>query len=113
MLRPASAALVAMVALGCSTGTAVGGSEKRAPATIQVVKRVPLTVQGHSFRPRETVRLRAGGRALTVRASQSGTFVTTLGGGDRCSITRVLATGSAGSSVVLKVLPSPACPPRG
>jgi hypothetical protein len=102
-----------MVALGCSAGNAVGGSEKRAPATIQVVKRVPLTVQGRSFRPRETVRLSAGGRALTVRANRSGTFVATLGGGDRCNTTRVLATGSAGSSAVVKVLSSPACPPRG
>lgn len=111
MLRPTAFALLATVVLGCSTGSAIGGSENRSPASLQVVKRVPLTVQGRSFRPRETVRLTTGKQARIVRANQGGTFVITMGGPDRCSTTRVLATGSEGSRVILKVLPSPACPP--
>jgi hypothetical protein len=112
MLRPLGMVLLAAVALGCSAGSAVGGSESRPAASLQVVKRVPLTLKGRSFRAGETVRVvAAGARTQRVRASQSGTFVVTLGGPDRCSTTRVLATGSGGSQAILKVLPSPACLP--
>jgi hypothetical protein len=111
MLRPIASALLVTVALGCAAGSAIGGSENRSPASLQVVKRVPLTLQGRSFRPRETVRLTAGKQSRAVRANRGGTFVITMGGPDRCSTTRVLATGSAGSQVILKILPSPACLP--
>jgi len=112
MLRPLGMVLLAAVALGCSAGSAVGGSESRSAASLQVVKRVPLTLKGRSFRPAETVRVVAvGARTRSVHANQNGTFVVTLGGPDRCSSTRVLATGSSGSQAILKVLPSPACLP--
>jgi hypothetical protein len=111
MIRPLGIVLLAGLALGCSVGSAVGGSESRSTASLQVVKRVPLTLKGRSFRPGETVRVAAGAHERSVRASQGGTFVLTLGGLDRCNATRVLATGSGGSRAILKVLPSPACLP--
>jgi hypothetical protein len=103
--------VLAALALGCSTGSAVGGSESRSKASLQVVKRVPLTLKGRSFQPGENVSLAVGAQRKNVRANQSGTFVVTLGGPDRCSTTRVLATGSEGSRVIVKMLPSPACLP--
>jgi hypothetical protein len=111
MFRTLGIVVLTALALGCSTGRAVGGSESRSTASLQVVKRVPLTLKGRSFQPGESVSLVAGARKKSVRANQSGTFVLTLGGPDRCSTTRVLATGSGGSQAILKVLPSPACPP--
>ncbi len=110
MLRPLGIVVLAALALGCSTGSAIGGSESRS-ASLEVVKRAPLTLKGRSFQPGEKVRLAAGAQTRSARANQSGTFVVTLGGPDRCSSTRVLATGSKGSSAIVKVLPSPACPP--
>jgi hypothetical protein len=103
--------LLAGMALGCSPGSAVGGSESGSTASLQVVKRAPLTLKGRAFKPGETVRVATGAQRKSVRANRSGTFVVTLGGPDRCNTTRVLATGSGGSRAILKVLPSPACPP--
>jgi hypothetical protein len=103
--------MLTALALGCSTGSAVGGSESRSKASLQVVKRAPLTLKGRSFQPGERVRVAAGAQTRSARANQSGTFVVTLGGPDRCSTTRVLATGSKGSSATVKILASPACPP--
>lgn len=111
MLRSIAFAFLATVTLGCSAGSAVGGSETQSSASLQVVKRVPLTLQGRSFQARETVRVTLGRRARSVRANQSGAFVVTLGGPDRCNTSRVLATGSGGSRAVVKALPSPECPP--
>jgi hypothetical protein len=111
MLRPLGIVVLAGLALGCSTGSAIGGSDDRATASIQVVKRAPLTLRGRSFQPGERVRLTVGRQTRGARANQSGIFVVTLGGPDRCSTTRVLAIGSEGSNAIVKVLPSPACPP--
>ncbi len=111
MVRSLGVALLAAAALGCSSGSAVGGSESRSTASLQVVKRLPMTLKGRSFRPGERVRVSAGAQMKNVRANQGGTFVVTLRGPDRCSTTRVLATGSGGSRVILKILASPDCPP--
>jgi hypothetical protein len=44
-----------------------------------------------------------------VTAGADGSFVITIRGATRCDNIRLLARGSAGSYVVLKVLPLPAC----
>jgi hypothetical protein len=112
MLRePAIALLLAAVALGCSAGSTVGGSESStsSKASLQVVRKAPLTIRGQGFRARESVRVSASGRNWRLRANPAGTFVLTIGSGDRCNSVRVRAVGSGGSMVVLKVLPSPMC----
>jgi hypothetical protein len=57
------------------------------------------------------VRVSAGRSAITTKANGNGYFVVTIPGTSRCDITRVLARGSAGSYVVVKLLPSPGCMP--
>lgn len=112
MLRQTVIALLVTSALGCSPGTAVGGSDSATgKASLQIVRKAPLTIRGQGFRARESVRVSASGRSWRVRATGSGTFVLTLGSGDRCNSVRVLATGSSGSYAVVKVLPSPECAP--
>jgi hypothetical protein len=68
-------------------------------------------VRGKHFRNGERVRLTAGRSAVTMKAGGDGLFVVTIPGADRCSSTRVLARGSAGSYAVVKLLPAPACLP--
>ena len=46
---------------------------------------------------------------MRVTADVNGSFVITIRGTTRCDNVRLLARGSAGSYVVLKVLPLPAC----
>jgi hypothetical protein len=113
MLSQPLIALLAAVALGCSAGSAVGGAESTSSpqAKLQVVRKAPLTVRGQGFRARESVRVSASGRNWRLRTSSAGTFVLTLGSGDRCNSVRVLAVGSAGSYAVVKALPSPMCAP--
>lgn len=113
MLSQPVLALLALFALGCSAGSAVGGAESTSSqqAKLQVVRKVPLTVHGQGFRAGERVRVSASGRNWRLRASSAGTFVLTLGSGDRCSSVRVLAVGTAGSYAIVKALPSPQCPP--
>jgi hypothetical protein len=113
MLREPALALFATVALGCSAGTAVGGSESStsSKASLQIVRKAPLTIRGQGFRARESVRVSASGRNWRLRANPAGTFVLTMSSGDRCNSVRVLAVGSGGSMAVLKVLPSPECAP--
>jgi hypothetical protein len=113
MLREPALALIAAVALGCSTGSAVGGSDSASSskASLQVVRKAPLTIRGQGFRARESVRVSAAGQNRQLRARANGTFVLTIGSGDRCNVTRVLAVGTGGSYAVVKVLPSPMCAP--
>jgi hypothetical protein len=113
MLREPAIALLAAVALGCSAGTAVSGSESTSSskASLQIVRKAPLTIRGQGFRARESVRVSAAGRNWRLRANPSGTFVLTISSGDRCNSVRVLAVGSGGSYAVVKVLPSPECAP--
>ena len=108
LLIGAATAVVAVV-LGF---TVFGGSEARAAKpSLRVTERVPLTIRGKHFRSGERVRLSAGRAATQTKAGGDGTFVVTIPGADRCSATRVLARGSAGSYVVVKLLPAPACAP--
>ena len=79
--------------------------------TLRLTRSSPLTIRGAHFRSGERVVLTAGPRTVRARASGAGTFVVTIRGVTRCDVTRVLARGSAGSYVVLKMLPSPECLP--
>jgi hypothetical protein len=113
MLREPAIALLAAVAVGCSTGSAVGGSDSStsSKASLQIVRKSPLTVRGQGFRAGEGVRVSASGQTWRVRANPGGTFVLTIGSGGRCNSTRLLAVGSRGSYAVVKVLPSAECGP--
>jgi hypothetical protein len=112
MVRQSAIAVLMTVALGCTAGTAVSGSETPSKASLQLVRKTPLTVRGQGFRARESVRVSAAARNWRLRASPRGTFVLTLGARvDRCNAVRVLAVGTGGSRAVLKVLASPECPP--
>ena len=100
--------LIALVtALGCAASTRSSGGH---PA-LRVVSSKPLTVRGTHFGSHERVRLTAGARAATVTAGGNGIFVVTIRGADRCNVARLLARGSAGSYVVLKMLPAAMCIP--
>ena len=57
------------------------------------------------------MRVTAGKRIVRTRANGDGYFVITIPGSRRCESSRVLARGSAGSYVVVKLLPSPECLP--
>ena len=48
---------------------------------------------------------------MRTKANGNGYFVITIPGSSRCDSSRVLARGSAGSFVVVKLLPSPECLP--
>src|SRR5437870_13495042 len=99
-------AVAAASALGCAASTGSGGH-----ATLRLVSSSPLTVRGVHFRSHERVRVTAGARTVRATAGSNGGFVVTIRGADRCNVTRLLARGSAGSYVVLKMLPSPECLP--
>ncbi|MEK6276172.1 MAG: hypothetical protein AABM30_12700 [Actinomycetota bacterium] len=92
--------------------TILGGKPSRAgkPA-LQVIRWTPLTVRGERFHSRERVRLTAGTASARAGANGDGVFVVSIPGVSRCDTGRVLARGSAGSYVVLKMLPLPACLP--
>jgi hypothetical protein len=92
--------------------TQFGGNESKAlKPSLRVTGSAPLEVRGNHFRSRESVRLTAGKRSLRTKANGNGYFVVTIPGSNRCNTVRVLATGSAGSYAVVKLLPSPACMP--
>ena len=111
MLRQLAIALLVTVALGCTAGTAVGGSETATKASLQVLGQAPLTIQGHGFRSRESVRVSAAGRQWHPKASARGSFVLTLRGANRCTTVRIVAVGSDGSRAILRILPLRSCGP--
>jgi hypothetical protein len=88
-----------------------GSSSKAAKPSLRVVASAPLKVRGEHFRAGERVRVAAGRSALRTKANGNGYFVVTIPGATRCESSRVLARGSAGSYVVVKLLPSPECLP--
>jgi hypothetical protein len=100
----------AAVVLGFSVFGGRQSSSSGKPS-LRVTNRVPLTVKGAHFQRAERVRLTSGKAQAAAKAGGDGTFVVTIPGADRCSSTRVLARGSAGSYVVVKLLPAPACSP--
>ena len=109
MLRQSAIALLATIALGCGAGTADGGSETPRKASLQVIRQAPMTIQGHGFRSRESVRVSAAGRQWRPKASARGSFVLTLRGANRCRIVRIVAVGSDGSRAILRIIPARAC----
>jgi hypothetical protein len=104
---------LAAVALGCTAGNALGErSTSSATATLRLIDRSPVTLRGQGFRARELVRVTRQKGSWRIRATPRGTFVLVVGGTiDRCSTVRFVAVGSNGSRAVLKILPSPLCPP--
>jgi len=111
-MHRAVTATVAIFALACTAGISAAQPEATAArATVNVVKRVPLTVRGTHFRSSEHIRISAAGRNWRLRATPSGTFVATLRGIDRCVFVRMVVVGDEGSRVVVKILPPPACAP--
>ena len=92
--------------------TVFGGSDAQAAEpSLRIVHSKPIKVRGEHFRPNESVRVTAGKRAVRTRANGNGYFVITIPSSSRCESSRVLARGSAGSFVVVKLLPSPECLP--
>ena len=111
MLRQSALVPLVAVALGCAAGTAIGGSETASKASLQLIGHAPMTVQGHGFRSRESVRVSAAGRLWRLRAGPRGSFVLTLRGVDTCRIVRVVAVGARGSRAILRILPLLPCGP--
>jgi hypothetical protein len=109
MLRQAAVAFLVTIALACTAGTAVGGSETVAQASLQVIEQAPMTIQGRGFRARESVRVSAASREWRLRASLRGSFKLTLGSVDSCRILRVVAVGAGGSRAILRILPLQQC----
>jgi hypothetical protein len=111
MLRQPAIALLVTVALGCGAGTADGGSEAPAKASLQVISQAPMTIRGHGFRSQESVRVSAAGRQWHPKAGARGSFVLTLRGANPCRIVRIVAVGSDGSRAILRIVPAGACAP--
>ena len=109
MFRQSAVAVLATIGLACTAGTAFGGSETVAKASLQVIDQAPMTIQGHGFRARESVRVSAAGREWRLRASLRGSFKLTLRGVDGCRILRVVAVGAGGSRAILRILPLQQC----
>ena len=113
-MRKAALAGTSVVVIAIVVGFTVLGRSGTAAAahpTLRVIHSSPLTVRGVHFRSSERVDLTAGQRTVRARASGAGTFVVTIRGVTRCDVARVLARGSAGSYVVVKMLLSPECLP--
>ena len=92
--------------------TLFGGSDARAAKpTLRIVHSKPIKVRGENFRANEGVRVTAGKQTVRTRANGDGYFVITIPDTSRCGSSRVLARGSSGSYVVVKLLPSPECLP--
>lgn len=104
-------ACVAAVALVLGF-TLFGGTEARAAKpSLRIVQSAPIRVRGEHFRANENVRVSTGKRTVRTKANGDGYFVITIQGADRCNSTRILARGSAGSYVIMKLLPAPMCLP--
>ena len=116
-------ALIVLIA-SCATATSISaGTSGR--ATLRLLDRDPLTVQGHGFKSRERVRVVAWAPdsaqttaapetvRKTIRATATGSFRVVFSeiSVDRCSLMRVTTVGARGSQAELKVLPSPMCTP--
>jgi hypothetical protein len=104
-------ATAAAVVLGF---TILGGSGSKASGarpSIRLIHAAPLTVRGEHFRSGERVRVTAAAKSAQTKANGDGIFVVTVHGATRCETLRILARGSAGSYVIVKLLPQPACLP--
>jgi hypothetical protein len=101
-------AIVLALAVGF---TAFTRSTSASKPSLRVSASAPLRITGRHFQARERVRVSAGTRFARATASGDGSFVATIAGATRCNTVRVLARGSAGSYVVIKLLPAPECMP--
>jgi hypothetical protein len=110
VLIGACVAAVALI-LGFTVLGGTGDQAKAAEPSLRIVHSTPIKVRGEHFRANENVRVTAGRRAVRTKANGNGYFVITIPGSSRCESSRVLARGSAGSFVVVKLLPSPECLP--
>jgi hypothetical protein len=103
--------LIATCAIAASGAN--GASQQQ---TLRIVDRDPLALRGEGFRPRERVRVSLSApvseRKFT-RANGLGSFRVTFleVSTTRCDDVRAVASGGAGSRVMLKLLPAPACMP--
>jgi len=108
----ASALVVSVLVLA-----ATASARTAQPAKLHIVTTSPLTVAGSGFHLGERIHVTAtvgpATRTVRVRATRLGTFRLLLGGlggtSSHCDLIRVVATGVAGSTAVLKRLPAPAC----
>jgi hypothetical protein len=100
--------IVLALALGLTVFTRSAPAEK---PSLRITASAPLGIRGRHFHARERVRISAGTRIARATASGGGSFVVTIAAATRCNTVRVLARGSAGSYVVIKLLPAPACMP--
>ena len=103
--------LIVALALACSS---VAGA--RAAPVVRISSATPLTVVGHSFAPRERLRLVVrydGLRKVRIfRATVTGRFTVRFADQtveDRCGITASV-TRASGRTIAAK-LPAPLCPP--
>jgi hypothetical protein len=104
------------VVVAAAVAVPVAAERPAATATLRLLDRAPLTLEGKGFKARERVSVTAAlnGKATRwVRARAGGGFVVIFSelAAGRCSSVRVLAVGSRGSRTVLKILPAPACLP--
>ena len=116
-MKRAGVVLVSAMVVSVSVLAATASARTAQTAKLHIVATSPFTVAGSGFRLRERIRVTATvGRAtktVRVRATRLGTFRLLLGGlgvtSSHCDLIRVVATGVAGSTAVLKRLPPPAC----
>jgi hypothetical protein len=115
------AALFLMLGIG---GTLLAGlgqtaaARTAATAKLRLLATNPVTVAGAGFHSRERVRVTASAsdrtQVVRVVATRIGSFTADLDdlSANRCDLIRVVAVGNAGTRVVLKRLPAPACMPE-
>lgn len=112
-MRKGAVAVVAVALIAIVLGFTMFArpEAKTGRPTLRVTGTSPLKVRGDHFRSGERVRLTAAAATVRTKANGDGFFVVTIRGATRCDLVRVLARGSAGSYVVVKILPPPACMP--
>jgi hypothetical protein len=109
------ATILVLLALAAAVLAGLGSAGTTQTARLRLVTTSPLTVAGTGFQSRERTRVNATSEFATetvrVIATRTGTFRVTFAelAAGRCDLVRVVATGRAGSTVVLKRLPAPAC----
>ena len=101
-------AVVALVVAFAAFGRSSAHGSK---PSLRISRATPLTVQGRHFRASELVRLTSGSRTARAKANDSGYFVITIRGADRCNTLRIVARGTRGSYALVKLLPAPMCAP--
>jgi hypothetical protein len=99
------------VVLGFTLLDGPGSKPNAGRPALRITRTAPLTVRGEHFRSGEQVRVTTAMKSAQGKASGDGTFVVTIRGATRCDTLRIVARGSAGSYVVVRLPPQPACLP--